>query len=178
MNRYIFIALVMIAGCHDAFSQEVIIGGTNTNRPLTWNDFKGRPDPNSSHDALTHWEINYSLQDIHYKGDTVKIGSFSVKLELNTNKSWTKPEKQTARLLKHEQGHFDIGLICQRTMLKLLNNTVFVKTGFQEKIQSIFSATLQQYQALSNTYDVETNHSINQEAQDKWNNFFAQELAN
>ena len=178
MNRNIFIALVMLFNSSSAFSQDVIIGGTNNNRPLTWHDFKGRPDLNSSHDALTHWEINYILQNIRFTGDTVKIGNFSVKLELNTGKSWTKPEKQTVRLLKHEQGHFDLGLICQREMLKQLHNTVFLKAGFQDKIKNIFTSILQKYQALSNTYDAETNHSINQEAQDKWNNFFTQELAN
>jgi hypothetical protein len=159
-----------------AFSQDIFINSINKNRPLTWDDFKGAPDRNSGTDAFTVWNINYSLGSINFKGDTIKIGKFSVKLQLDEKQSWTKPEKQTTILLKHEQGHFDLGLICQREIIRQLNSTVFLKADFQNKIQSIFSSILEKYHLLGLKYDEETRHSTNQAAQDSWNHFFGGEL--
>lgn len=159
-----------------AYAQDIIISGNHENRLLSWDDFKGRPDQNSAHDAYTFWNINYSLNGMTLKGDTVKIGSFAVTLTLDEKQSWIKPQKQTDLLLKHEQGHFDIGLICQREMIRQLNSTVFFKYGLQEKIQTIFSTVLDKYQLSGQQYDKETDHSKNLQAQESWNAFFTKEL--
>lgn len=158
------------------FAQDVIIGGVNKNRPLIWDDFRGQPDNGSAYDANTFWNITYNINGISFKGDTAKITRFSVILKLEESLSWSKPEKQTAVLLKHEQGHFDIGLICQQEIISLLNNTVLFKTNFKDKIPAIFSSTLQKYRLLQEKYDAETDHSKNQAAQDSWNNFIAATL--
>ncbi len=159
-----------------AFSQEIIINGINKNRPLTWDDFKGLPDLNSYYDANTFWNITYNINGISFKGDTAKINRFSVILKQDENFCWVKPEKRTAILLKHEQGHFDLGLICQREIITELNNTVFLKVDFQNKLPSIFSSILEKYRLLGIKYDEETDHSNNQPAQDSWNIYFANAL--
>jgi hypothetical protein len=175
MKKYFCIILLLFAG-HLLNAQDIIINGKKGNRLLTWNDFKGEPDMHSYHDALTFWNIDYGLKNIALKGDTIRIGSFSVTLSLDNNKCWIKPQKQSDRLLKHEQGHFDLGLICQREIINTMNNTVFLKADFQQKINSIFSSILNKYQSLGQQYDKETNHSINQQSQDTWNAFFDKEL--
>lgn len=175
MKKYFCIALLLVLNTL-VFAQDIFIGGINKNRPLTWSDFKGTPDATSGHHAFTVWNITYSLSGISLKENTVKIGKFLIKLEFDENQSWVKPGKQTDLLLKHEQGHFNLGLICQREIIQQLNNAVFFKTDFQQKIQNIFSSTLEKYHQLGLKYDAETNHSINQSAQDNWNNFFASQL--
>jgi predicted secreted Zn-dependent protease len=79
-------------------------------------------------------------------------------------------------LLKHEQGHFDIGLICQKEIIDQINSTVFLKPEFPGKLQSVFNSILNNYRSLSLKYDEETNHSQNQAKQSTWNDFFAGEL--
>ncbi len=175
MKKYCCIILLVFIN-NLAYAQDIIISGNHENRLLSWDDFKGRPDQNSSHDAYTFWNINYGLKGMTLKGDTVKISSFSVTLSLDENQSWIKPQKQTDRLLKHEQGHFDIALICQREMIRQLNSTVFFKDGLQEKIQTLFSSILNKYHVLGQQYDKETDHSRNQQSQDNWNAFFAKEM--
>jgi hypothetical protein len=174
--RKIYCSILLLFICNLAFTQDILINGKNENRLLTWNDFKGAPDYNSSHDANTFWNLDYGLKGMTLKGDTVKIGSFSVTLSLDENRSWIKSQKQTDLLLKHEQGHFDIGLICQREIISKLNSTVFFKDGLQDKIQTVFSAIMEKYHLLGQQYDKETDHSKNQQAQDTWNAFFAKEL--
>ena len=175
MKKYICI-FFFIPMSKVAFCQDVIINGINKNRLLTWDDFTGKPDKSSLHDANTYWDLNYSFQRFTFKEDTAKITGFSVKLELNGKLSWIKQGKQTNYLLNHEQGHFDIGLICQTELMKQLNNTVFFKTDFQNKIQTVFANIYDRYIQLGIKYDEETNHSENQQSQDNWDAFFAKEL--
>jgi hypothetical protein len=173
--KYSCIAILLLVG-NLTYSQDIIIGGVNKNRPLTWNDFKGAPDRGSSYDASTFWSITYNIKGISFRGDTAKIDRFSVILTLDENLSWSKPEKQTNILLKHEQGHFDLALICQLEIIDQLNSLVLLKTNFKEKIPAIFSSILEKYRSLELKYDAETDHSKNQAAQDSWNNFIAGKL--
>lgn len=175
MKKFICVALLICAGTM-AFAQEIIINGTTKNRPLTWDDFKALPDQNSYYDANTFWNITYNIHGISFKGDIAKINRFSVILKLDEKFCWAKPGKQTNILLKHEQGHFDLGLICQREIFTELNNTVFLKADFQKKLPAIFSSILEKYRLLGIKYDEETDHSNNQAAQDRWNIYFANAL--
>lgn len=175
MIRYICILLLSCMG-KSVLSQDIFINGVNKNRPLTWNDFRGAPDQHSSYDASTFWDITYTINGISFKGDTAKISKFSVTLKLNGDISWSKAAKQTNMLLKHEQGHFDLGIICQREIIDQLDKTVFLKTDFKEKIPAVFSATLEKYHLLELRYDEETDHSKNLQAQDTWNSFIAGKL--
>ncbi|MFM6926309.1 MAG: hypothetical protein ACKOU7_12460, partial [Ferruginibacter sp.] len=70
MKRYIYFTL-LICSSSVAFSQDILINAVNKNRPLTWNDFTGIPDQNSSAAAFTVWNITYSLGGISFKGDTI-----------------------------------------------------------------------------------------------------------
>ncbi len=175
MKKY-FCIFFLISMSEVTFCQDVIINGTNKNRLLTWDDFTGKPDKTSPHAANTYWNVNYGFRGISFKGDTAKISGFFCKLELNEKFSWVKQEKQTTNLLKHEQGHFNIGLICQLEMIKQFNSIVFFKTDFQNKIETIFATVMEKYRLLGIKYDEETDHSKNQESQDNWNDFFAKEL--
>lgn len=157
-------------------AQEVVINGINKNRPLVWEDFTGKPDGNSTHYAYTYWNINYRYKGVSYNGNTAMIKEPVFTLELDKNLSWVKQGKETPELLKHEQGHFDLGLLCQKEMIGRFNNTVFTRSDFREKLNSLFYSILNKYKAMGKDYDKETNHSKNQESQEKWNTFFASEL--
>jgi hypothetical protein len=175
MKKIVFLFMLVAIG-KTIFCQEVFIGGINKNRLLTWADFTGKPDKNSAYEANTYWTINYTFDGITFKSDTATIAGFQVKLELDNNKSWVKSGRENASLLKHEQGHFDIGLICQKEMIRQINNTIFLKADFKIKLGNIFSSTLEKYKLMGLKYDEETNHSKNEESQIKWDAFFAKEL--
>ena len=175
MKRYFCLFFLIIIN-KTTFSQDVIISGVNKNRPLTWEDFTGNPDRGSTHEANTYWNLNYSFQGISFKGDTAKIKAFSFTLELNGELSWVKQDKQTGYLLKHEQGHFDIGLLCQLELIREFNNTVFLRSNFSNQIKQLFDSVMSKYRQMGLKYDEETNHSKDQQSQEKWNAFFAKEL--
>jgi len=160
----------------NSFCQHIIISDSNKNRLLTWDDFSGKPDKNSPYQANTYWGIIYGFKGVNFTGDTAKLAGLSVTLKFDENKSWVKEGKQTPGLLKHEQGHFDIGFICQQEIIQQINSTVFLRSNFQNKVNTIFTDTMKKYQLMQLKYDEETNHSINQQNQDKWNDFIAKTL--
>ena len=172
------IGLLFLIGCFQfVFCQDVIINGVNKNRLLTWGDFTGRPDEKSPFDANTLWKLNYKFGSMSVSGDTVKLHVFSVGVELDTTKTWIKKGKATGVLLKHEQGHFNIGLLCQHELIEQVKNAVFLTSNIQQKLQQMFTDATYKYEAMGAQYDKETDHSKDQEAQEKWDAFFAQTFA-
>ena len=175
MKKIIYLIL-FLSFLQNIFCQDIIINGSNKYRLLSWDDFTGKPDKNSPYQANTSWGIFYGFKGVNFVEDTAKLTGFSATLKFDENKSWIKEGKQTASLLKHEQGHFDIGLICQREIIKQISSTVFLKSDFQNKVKKTFSDTMEKYHLMQLKYDEETNHSQNQQNQDKWNDFIAKAL--
>lgn len=174
--KKIICLLFAVAFFENIFCQDVIINGSNKYRLLTWDDFSGKPDKNSPYQANTYWGLNYSFKGVDFIGDTIKLKGFSATLMFNENKSWVKEGTQTPSLLKHEQGHFDIGLICQKEFINAINNAVFFKAGLNEKVQSIFTGIMKKYHEMQVKYDEETDHSKNRQNQEKWDEIIAKTL--
>jgi hypothetical protein len=173
--KKIFFILVFSSFLKNSFCQEIIISNSNKIRLLTWADFTGQPGK-SGYDANTYWKINYSVSGITFKGDTAIIEGLSVKLELDKDQSWIKPGKESLDLLKHEQGHFDLGIICQNELIETFKKTVLLKTNYQQKLKDIFSDIMTKYIMIGMKYDKETDHYKNRDNQKKWDDFFAAQL--
>jgi hypothetical protein len=157
-------------------SQKIIISGKEGNRPLIWSDFTGNVDKSSPYFAMTGWNINYSYSDVKIIGDSARIGSFNATLQLDPAGSWVRKEKATDELLKHEQGHFDIGILCQKELLSKIQASSYTKNNFKPLLQSIFNSTMQKYHRMGEQYDNETVHGKNKDNQEKWNTLIQTEL--
>ena len=69
----------------------------------------------------------------------------------------------------------NLGRLCQLEILAIVKTTVFYKTDFKSQLKTIFTSTVDKYKDLGRKYDEETNHSINKQKQEEWNNFFVSE---
>lgn len=168
--------LIAISISYRAIAQTIFIGDEVTNRKLQWSDFKGRPDPNSPHHAVTTWYLSYEMEGIKTYGDSVSVGKLHAVLQMEPKESWLKKEKATDELLKHEQGHFYIGMLCLQEFTTMYYKTSFRKNNFDAKMKKLFQETLNKYHQLGIQYDKETDHSQNREAQQYWDAFFAKSV--
>ncbi|HXB39069.1 MAG TPA: DUF922 domain-containing protein [Bacteroidia bacterium] len=166
MKRLVFLFLI-IAGFLFSFQTDNIILWAE-NRKLTWDDFKGKPDTTSPYKAKT--ESNFSMQ-IGTKGMEAIIGMQNC---FNKNKSWVKEKNNL--LLEHEQTHFDIAEIWMRKFKQLLQGKTFTVKTFQQELNAMHSEINRGGKEMNARYDKETEHSVNQEAQKKWNKRVAEEL--
>ena len=173
MKTFLFSTILTIIAS-TAFSQVVIINGKEENRNLVWADFTGKPDKSEPHFAYTYWNISYKMDNVRESGDSVILDNFRVIVELDPKKSWAKKDNLTDELLVHEQGHFDLGILCMNEIAALAKQTKLQKHNFSYTIQNIMGKTISKYSALMSKYDFETNHSKNKEQQKKWNQFFAE----
>ncbi len=148
-------------------------------KKLTWSNFTGKVDVKSPYDAMTYWNVNYEYDAPVIKGNNVNI-NFRVWNMLGPN-SWVKwntlRENQKAELLNHEQGHFDLGLICALEAKKNLLNFKYTKTGYHNEIKIVFNDTMKKIIGMEKKYDFETNHMNNRTAQKKWDQFFKNRIA-
>jgi hypothetical protein len=175
--KRLFLCLFLVACSYILLAQTVIISGKEGNRPLVWADFKGAPDGSSPYFALTYWNLSYKVDKVQFINNKVVIGKFEVLLELNPKGSWVKKGKETNDLLKHEQGHFNTGILCLREFLKRKKQAVFTPKNFGQQMEDILNDTIKKYHDMGERYDAETNHSQNTGAQLKWDAFFAEQLA-
>lgn len=77
---------------------------------LEWGDFLAAPDPASKGAALTAYEIQ-ARTVCEAEGP-----AFHVTIRFLSNQSWVKPKQRTARILAHEQGHFDLAEVTARRL--------------------------------------------------------------
>ena len=164
------VASFILFGSMRTTAQKIIINGEETLRLLRWDDFRGRPDNGSPYFAFTYWNTSYKYDGFVFKGDTVKW-KVQITLDLGQN-SWKKKDKVTDSLLKHEQGHFDVGILCAMELQEKFNKTVFLKNDYQAKLSAIIKETVDKYKKMDLLYDDETNHYANREQQWKWDAFF------
>ncbi len=154
-------------------AQKIFIGEEETNRKLRWSDFKGPVPQGSPHHATTSWVVEYKMDNAKIKGDIVQMENLQVSVTMQPENSWCVTDKTNDGLLKHEQLHFDIGILCMREMLRTMQNTVFHRKDFDTKLNQLFRTVLKKYQDMSDQYDRETDHSNNKEAQQRWESAIA-----
>lgn len=135
-------------------------------KQLSWSDFKGKPT--STHAAETSTTITVST--------TEGAGVFHYHVE-----SWMSPYQSFTRtnnpyVLLHEQGHFDITEIYTRKAKVLAKRYDSCGADGNAEFQSAYSILLKAWGDEQQLYDMETSHSQNKEAQEKWGRYISERL--
>ena len=141
----------------------------SSQRPLSWPDFAGRPEHNTDLTALTSSDIDVKVS---WEGEKFK---YQVTALFDPSTSWAK-QKTSARLLAHEQLHFDITEIHARMLRKALSAIQDPRLLDNEKLGRIVNPVFEQWKKMEDQYDHETNHGLDAEAQLKWKELVAATL--
>ena len=110
--------------------------------------------------------------------------SFTVEVVFDTAASWVipsvhnDPATEQARLLNHEQGHYDIAALIARDffieMMALKDARMSSSSEVTHAVQELFNKYPGNAQALQDLYDdhLQTDHGRTQSKQDDWDDFF------
>jgi hypothetical protein len=143
-------------------------------RPLSWEDFEGRPDDMSKGDAGT-----YSGFSIQY-GQTLGPAGLQVNVELvpffDKTKSWVKPAGKTSDILRHEQLHFDITVLKAHQLAAAIQSASFSREHFKEELAGLQKKYQREMQDMQLQYDQETQHSLVKKQQILWETSIKSEL--
>lgn len=146
----------------------------NTSRKLTWADFKAAPRQGSHYAAEVFTSFAYEGKS------SVKDGVITVNLIIKAymlkNSSWGRADARNTYSLNHEQRHFDITKICAERFKHKLHPDSLTLDDYNSIAQYKFIETFRELNQMQTQYDDETNHSLNQEAQERWNQKIDAEL--
>ena len=167
MNLFIFLlSLVVTSQTSPTPAENLILWSED--RKLTWTDFKGSPDASSSNAALTNAKILFSYE---HDGKTLR---FKVRCGFDKTKSWGRVKNDY--ILAHEQKHFDISELYARKLYKALREYKFKVKTVDNDLNAIYQKVIQEHFTTQGDYDRQTDHSLRQEEQKKWDEKIEQEL--
>nr|WP_299066771.1 DUF922 domain-containing protein [uncultured Allomuricauda sp.] len=173
MDKIVFIGCLLVFGFF-GYAQEIEEGVLwDSNKRLTWSDFKGKIPPAAVPAATTASGLSYkySANLIHHEVEL----DFEVNAYFYPNESWYKPKICDDIILSHEQLHFDIAELFARKMRAKLKRTSF-SDNVKAEIRKIYMETLKELKDFQELYDWETNFSRNTEKQLEWNKKIAEAL--
>ena len=144
----------------------------STERPLSMQDFKGRPPADSSRASLSWLNIDVSWQ---CEGHTLVA---DVRATFDPGRSWWRPaedgwqaaNQRDRRLLEHEQLHFDLAEIAARKLRKRFEDLedACADPAAQAELQPVVAEIDRELQEEQRRYDRETDHGTNHVAQEGW----------
>lgn len=142
---------------------------------LTWNEFKGAPKNNHSAVAVTASGITFEFS---VNETDSRIVSFDAKVYAHfyPNKSWYVKKEGSDHILAHEQLHFDITELYARKFRKQIAQ-LKVTNNLKTELRALHSQINREVAIAQNTYDKESDNSVNREFQAKWATYVKQELA-
>lgn len=146
----------------------------NPDRKLTWADFKAEPRRGSHYAAEVFTSFAYEGKSTVKDG--VIVLNLTAKAYMLKESSWGRADAKNAYALNHEQRHFDIvKIIVERFKRKIQADSLTLE-DYNSLIQYQFIETFREMHRLQTQYDDETNHSLNQAAQERWNQKIDEEL--
>lgn len=136
---------------------------------LNWKSFKAKAPKSSSYKALSAVGIS--------AGMSLENGNLELTVQsyFEPKESWTK-EKESEYLLNHEQMHFNISEIHARRLRKEYLNADWTLKNFKTNFSKLLKQQLAEENKMQEAYDSETNHSIVNEEQARWDKFVKKEL--
>lgn len=127
-------------------------------RTLTWSDFNGKT--NGAGVSMTSTEISLKSSRV---GDRFYFRAVAVFYPL---KSFTTTTSE--KILKHEQLHFDITELYARKINAAINPLKGYSFSEYKKAHMIYITLIIEWNKLQDSYDEETDHSLNERKQCEW----------
>ncbi|MAP54914.1 DUF922 domain-containing protein [Altibacter sp.] len=140
---------------------------------LTWADFQGVPEGNSSYVASTNSGLSFSYSYSERNGE--RIFEYTIQSNFYPKLSWYRPEAASEYILKHEQTHFDISELHARIFRKRMEEFNF-SDNRKEEIRRIYETIETERKIMQDRYDAESDHSKNEVGEHVWRNFVAAQL--
>ncbi|HVV06091.1 MAG TPA: DUF922 domain-containing protein [Puia sp.] len=135
-------------------------------RPLTLDDFKGRPDDLSRAAAATNSGLDVrTSQHTQFSQTRVVV---TILPFFDRSRSWCRTNSRNARTLQHEQQHFNITAIKACELADTIRNFTFTPGNFMKELEQLYRQKEKEIQQQQELYDSETNHGQVAAAQTKW----------
>lgn len=146
-----------------------------TQIPLTWKDFKGKPQENNRVAAIT-------VSGFGYKAEMKNMGStgqlnIRVYCYFSKPKSWVKEGRTTGYILSHEQHHFDVSYLSARIFMERVKKTNFTPANVNTLLPKLYNECCDLMNKMQDDYDGQTRNGQDEDKQDQWHKYINEKLA-
>lgn len=145
-----------------------------SSNPLTWNDFKGKPDNNSVAAAITASGFGYKA-DFKSSGTKSQL-NIGIYCYFNKKSSWVKPGKTTDYILAHEQHHFDISFLAAGVFLEKLKAAGITRQNYNAILPKLYNECVALMNKMQNEYDSQTKNGQLKDKQAQWNDYVSAKI--
>ena len=144
-------------------------------RPLTLDDFRGKPDELSRAAAATNsgMDVRTSVQT-QYNQTKVIV---TILPFFDKDRSWCRTNSRNARTLQHEQQHFDITAIKACELADTIRHFTFSVQNYMKELEQVYKQKDKEAHAQQELYDGETKHGQVVAAQAKWEGVIREALS-
>lgn len=160
-----FYLLLRVSSALSQTEQEAELKLWNESRELQWADFRKTPPPNQKF-AAQSW-VGFDVYSRCVDGRFF----YDVTTFFSRDSSWVKKVKGVDKLLRHEQGHFDLAEISSRELRKALQE-LEDPCGDLDEMKKQVGRLMTYYRMRLNTdqreYDNDTGNGSNGKKQKKW----------
>lgn len=188
MMKYFLIIVFLLAGNYASAQFSVSVeweavspvnsGDTiyyNSDRKLTWPDFKGKPNAASPAAAITESGFGYKMSMNSIGNRTTVV--IKVFCYFNKNHSWVKRGMNSDYALLHEQHHFDITFINACLFVKKVRKAALNKNNFNSLVDKIHDECFAAMDKMQDEYDGQTSNGRLKNIQAIWNKKIDSQLA-
>jgi len=100
----------------------------------------------------------------------VRVVSFNTTITVSRSESWVVRGQQSADLLRHEQGHYDITALGAREVHDRSSTLTSAQCPeINREVQQIEGDVQTRINQANRRYDTQTNHGANATVQQRWN---------
>jgi hypothetical protein len=148
---------------------------------LTWSSFRLVDSiPDSDEEAQVNPETSIPEMRIEHGRGQFRLASFTILVGLNqTNTMVVRTAEQTAELLEHEQGHYDLLIVGVRALAREMESLAAASTrDLGAQVQRVRDTHAARAEAIDAAYDRQTDHSRNGAEQTRWNGLIRAAMAN
>jgi hypothetical protein len=144
-------------------------------RPLTLDDFRGKPDDLSRAAAATNsgLDVRTSVQT-QYNQTKVIV---SILPFFDKTRSWCRVNSRDARTLQHEQQHFNITAIKACELADTIRHFTFTVQNYMKELEQLYKQKDREGHQQQELYDGETSHGQMVDAQTRWEGIIREALS-
>jgi len=142
-------------------------------RPLVINDFKGRPKQSSPGAAATFSGIKMTISAKEENGKTTVIVTLFPYFKIQ--ESWMKKTGKNARVLAHEQIHFDLTAIQTCRLANAIEKASFAG-DWHNHLLKLREKYMKELKQMQDQYDKDTHHGTLTEQQKAYSQFVADQM--
>lgn len=143
-------------------------------RPLSWNDFKGKPEKDCAFIAMTY--SGFRISHRYRLNKDVAVARIEIHPYMDLSRSWYRKELCNENTLAHEQRHFDITAIVTRMFAAELKKRKFTTNRFLQDVSALYEEYMGIVEKMQEQYDKETHHGTMPERQAYWDKKIGDQL--